>query len=117
MPWWHDSNKLVSDIPGAVQWRARLSEFTKDPDLDCDTRGMVPLELVSGKGIRVLIFAGWEARQLHVSFEALPNAPPNWRDFAFPESHDLPVPLTKEIIVQQLLDREEMRAMGDRWLK
>jgi hypothetical protein len=104
-------------------WRASL---TADSDLDQDARMMVPIfHDAQRKRTKVWVFLGWTARRLAIDFAERPAAtvldaggrPVKLGDrvqLRFPrELHTLAVPVTAEVYVTRVLDRQEFRARCD----
>lgn len=117
------SARDAEDSDEFALWRANPDA---DPDLAGDSRMMVPLAVDPAKGTtRVWAFLGWLARDLDVSFETRPVPTSLMRDGA--PAGSLPriewggncftvsVPVVVEVDVTRLLDRDEMRALCDRW--
>jgi hypothetical protein len=104
-----------------VAWRRELKS---DPDLNQDLRAMVPLFHDLGRDkTKVWAFLGWARRPIKVSFARPPNAtirdlkgkPPRPRPtIRWGVLHkDLPYPVTAELYVDRILDRDEFRKVCD----
>ena len=106
-------------------WQANLAQ---DPDLKRDVRMMVPLYYdAQRRRTKVLVFLGWSRREVTIGFAA----PPRLQALA-PDSASLPAdaetprevrfvpryetvfyPVSAEILVPRLLDRDQFRALCD----
>lgn len=97
-----------------------------DPDLTKDARMMVPVFFDRGRNqTKVWVFLGWSQRPVHLWFVTPPSVEVtrNGRkvdlkrevklDFE-PRYHSLPYPVTAEVYVTRILDRDEFRRHCDR---
>ncbi len=127
----------ISPYPGTAEagdaavavfdaWQRRLSE---DPDLGTDSRMMVPLFYdMEKQRTKVWVFMGWAEKPLDISFAVPPAATifdENGRpvtdggpELAFKRTRRaLFYPVTAEVYVGRLLNRDEFRAHCDRYKK
>src|SRR5262249_478143 len=106
---------------GFAAWARSLES---DPDLRLDLRAMVPVFYdVQRRRTKVWVFLGWSRRPIRVSFPWPPKATvPNWRgkpkwnppSIEWGSLHALlPYPVTGEIYVDRILDRDEFRKLCD----
>jgi hypothetical protein len=101
-----------------------VREHRSDPDLSLDLRAMVPVFYDSGRRkIKVWVFLGWSSRPINVSFARPPRAtildlggkrvrrhpPIRWGTL----HARLPYPVTDELYVDRILDRNEFRSLCD----
>jgi hypothetical protein len=105
-----------------VRWADNLAN---DPDVAQDARMMVPVyfDIQRGK-TKVWVFLGWRRSPVSVSFVAPPfllSCRPAGGGQAEPppvvftgETHTLDTPVTAEVYIDRLLDRDEFRAHCDR---
>jgi hypothetical protein len=92
--------------------RSTARGLLRDPDLDEDLRGVVPLEQRSEVEFRVLANVGWEQRLLQVDFAALPQPAP--ADVVFEgEAHFIAVPATYEWTMPSLQSPQKFQALCD----
>jgi hypothetical protein len=119
------------DLPGATGGEDALRRFAAglrtDPDLAGDQRMMVPVffDLARGK-VKAWAFLGWTARPVEISYAK----PPKVAEIRGPDgrparedvlvrfeadSHRLSYPVTAEVYVSDVLDRDAFRAHCDRW--
>ncbi|HUT11690.1 MAG TPA: hypothetical protein VMY42_14410 [Thermoguttaceae bacterium] len=102
-----------------------LADLTSDPDVGQDARMMVPVfyDLLRGK-TKVWVFLGWSTRPVEVTFAKRPAAeildaageqpPPGRVELRFQSSrHTLAYPVTAEVYVTRILDRDEFRRHCD----
>lgn len=116
-----------SDRAHFRKWAKRL---TKDPDVDQDTRMMVPVfHDVVRKKTKVWVSLGWSVRRLIVSFARPPGAVmfddegrrlesargPELRFTG--KDTELAYPVTAEVYVDKILDRDQFRSHCDRYEK
>ncbi len=105
---------------------AWATDFEADPDLGQDARMMVPIFYDrERRQIKVWAFMGWAERSVDVSFSRNPTAHvfdrrgrevslgANLKLLFKSESHHVPRPVTAEVYVTRLLDREEFRRHCD----
>src|SRR5581483_4368875 len=106
----------VKDEPAFLEWRARIA---KDADLERDARMMVPLFFDrERRKTKVVAFLGWAARDTMVAFATPPtliDGPAGAAaDVRFISKHETFVyPVSVEIYVRDVLDREQFRAVCD----
>jgi hypothetical protein len=104
-----------------IAWRRELNS---DPDLNLDLRTMVPVFYdVGRRKLKVWVFLGWSRRPITVSFARPPKATirdlkGRWRllqpTIRWGALHaDLPYPVTAELYVDRILDRDEFRKICD----
>ncbi|GMV79847.1 MAG: hypothetical protein AMXMBFR7_10310 [Planctomycetota bacterium] len=116
-----DAPALESAIGRFETWAARAD----DPDLACDARMMVPVFFdTQRKKTKVWVFLGWEAQTLAVYFKDQPRFAVY--DRAGKDVTDqvdvqwegryarIPTPVSAELYVDELLDRDAFRALCDR---
>ena len=122
--------QLGMDPPGAAQDEAPFTEWLagleRDADVARDTRLMVPLYHDVGRDkTKVLVVLGWATRSVEVGFARPPvvrmaSAGIMGRLRRQPEvelrsvRHALSYPVSAEILVKRLRDRDELRALCDR---
>jgi hypothetical protein len=102
-------------------WRRELNS---DPDLNQDLRAMVPVFYdVGRRKLKVWAFLGWSRRPITISFAKAPKAtildlkgkpmykhpPLRWGELGA----DLRYPVTAELYVDRILDRDEFRKLCD----
>ena len=104
-------------------WRAALKD---DPDLGQDPRMMVPVFFdVLRKKTKVWVFLGWATRPVTISFAKRPAATvldatgkqvaADAVDLQFRSArHKLAYPVTAEVYVTEILDRDEFRELCDK---
>jgi hypothetical protein len=118
------SGAKISATSAAEQFTSWVRELRSDPDLNVDLRAMVPVFYDEGRGkTKVWAFLGWSDRPIIVSFARPPKA--TVRDLSGellsrpPEIRwghlytRLPYPVTAELYVDQILDRDEFRKLCD----
>jgi len=126
--YWTVSRELGLNLPAAADTKA-LEEWLRgmeaDPDLRQDSRMMVPVFYdVARKKIKVWAFLGWTSRPLQISFDKTPSvqvldastrqAGTTRPSIAFRSAHlALPYPVTAEVYVRRLLNRDEFRRLCD----
>ena len=105
-------------------WRATLKS---DPDLGRDARMMVPVFYdVLREKTKVWVFLGWSARPVTISFTKAPTAKvfdqagnqvkADSVDLLFHSTtHKLAYPVTAEVYVDKILDRNEFRQLCDKY--
>jgi hypothetical protein len=110
-------------------WKQKLSS---DPDVSADLRRMVPLFYDQGREMtKVWVFLGWTERPLSVGWVTTPKVhvvgepPADWdqwqrenpeRSVGFMgDEFSLYYPVTAEVYVSELMDREQFRAHCDRY--
>jgi hypothetical protein len=108
----------------AERFAAWARALQSDPDLSLDLRAMVPVFYDLGRHrTKVWVFLGWSRRPISVSFARPPKArvlnrlgwpawnPPSisWRGLYA----RLPYPVTGELYVDRILDRNEFRKLCD----
>ncbi len=114
----------VSAIKAADRFTSWVRQLNSDSDLSKDMRTMVPVftDRETGK-VKIWAFLGWSRRPIWVEFARAPKAtildlndrPPNecvnvrWDDL----SAELPYPVTAELYVDRLLNRDEFRRLCD----
>jgi ankyrin repeat protein/outer membrane protein assembly factor BamB len=103
---------------GALRW---IHDLASDPDVGADQRMMVPLFYdLQRKKIKVWAFLGYSAKPLKVWFEKRPSLRVEGGEgrqvnFEFKDlSRFLLTPISAEVYVERLLDRDEFRALCDR---
>jgi hypothetical protein len=109
----------------AGRFAAWASRLERDPDLGRDLRAMVPVFYDKGRGkTKVWVFLGWSERPIDVSFARPPEATvldlkglpaprhPGIR-WGFLDAR-LAYPVTAELYVDHILDRDEFRKLCDR---
>lgn len=107
-----------------VVWQRKLAD---DPDVGQDARMMVPLFYdLNHKKTKVWVFMGWTVRPVEVSFATPPTATvfdtngkpvtSSGPRLAFNSiRYDLAYPVTAEVYVARILNRQEVRAHCDRY--
>jgi hypothetical protein len=104
-----------------VTWRRELNS---DPDLNLDLRAMVPVFYdVARRKLKVWAFLGWSRRPITVSFARPPKATIRGLKGRLRLFHptvrwgalhaDLQYPVTAELYVDRILDRDEFRKICD----
>ncbi len=107
--------------PAFAAWAAGRQN---DPDLTADVRAMVPVFFDEGRGQwKAWLFLGWASRPITVSFDRMPrvtaidaegrpltNQP---RIVGQSLRQPVPYPVTAEIYVRHLMDRDEFRRLCD----
>jgi hypothetical protein len=104
-----------------VRWRRELSS---DPDLNLDLRAMVPVFYdVGRRKLKVWVFLGWSRRPITVSFAKPPKTTirdlKGRRRLFHPSVRwgalraELHYPVTAELYVDRILDRDEFRKICD----
>ena len=112
-----------ADVATFDAWRALLAG---DPDLTRDVRMMVPVFYdLQRRQTKVWVFLGWSTRPLEVSYAKNPSILEQERpgggegeeaDVRFVgQSVAVAYPVTAEVYVSRLLDREQFRAHCDRF--
>lgn len=108
-----------------LSWGANLH---RDADLGRDVRMMVPVFFDRGRGkTKAWVFLGWEARRVEIAFASPPAvavldadgkpASSDAYNLYFPSiSYSLAYPVTAEIYVSRLLDRDEFRRHCDTYV-
>jgi hypothetical protein len=105
------------------RWAATMNS---DPDIGRDARMMVPVFFDRGRRkMKVWVFLGWSQRPVHFWFAAPPsvkvtkNGQPVKADEAVVEFgstyRSLAYPVTAEVYVDRILDRNEFRRHCDRY--
>lgn len=114
----------ASPSQAAGQFAAWAGKLQSDSDLSQDLRCMVPVfyDLERGK-TKVWLFLGWTSRPITVSFAQPPLATILDRNGKPPRHHPrirwgalgayLPYPVTAEVYVDKILDRDEFRSLCD----
>jgi len=101
-----------------------VRDLSSDPDLNVDLRAMVPVFYdVQCRKTKVWAFLGWADRPITISFAQRPRATIRNRDgtplVPAPEirwcslSEQLQYPVTAEVYVDKVLDRQEFRKLCD----
>lgn len=120
-----------SVVPTALDDREHFAAWARDleadPDLGQDARMMVPIFYDKGRGqIKAWAFMGWTLRTVDVWFSSHPKARvfdrqgrevplgANLQLFWNAERHRVPQPVTAEVYVARLLDRDEFRRHCDK---
>lgn len=104
-----------------LAWRQQMAH---DPDLSADLRAMVPVFYDDGrKKMKVWVFLGWDSREIEVSFNRPPavtvleqpgGAAPGELIYVWGTlSTAFAYPVTGELYVDRLLDRDEFRRVCD----
>ena len=116
---------MVDEQEGRASYE-RWAGGEKDPDLSEDVRAMVPVYFDRDRNmLKVWVFLGWETRTITVSFVERPkvgfldnkgrevseNVPVEWPS----SKYDVAYPVTAEIHVTRVLDRQEFRAHCDKY--
>jgi hypothetical protein len=116
----------LPDLSAAIStFQDWASELDKDPDLGQDTRMMVPVFYdVQRKKLKVWVVVGWAKRPLMISYVTPPmvhvrneNGRPADNEVAVKFSFQYPsvaYPVSAEVYVSQLLNREEFQKHCDR---
>jgi hypothetical protein len=128
--------KAVSAAPEAVAGRRQDADreafrrwsqtMDTDPDIGRDARMMVPVFFDRGRGkTKVWVFLGWAQRPVNFWFATQPTAevtkngkPANAYDAVveFGNTYQsLAYPVTAEVYVERILDRDEFRRHCDRY--
>jgi hypothetical protein len=105
------------------RWAASV---TTDPDLGKDARMMVPLFYDQGRDkTKVWVFLGWSQRPVHIGFAKPPTAEvsqkgrkvdPKKVELKFGSRYqNLSYPVTAEVYVSTILNRDEFRQHCDRY--
>lgn len=109
---------LEEQREGALRW---IHNISSDPDIGTDNRMMVPLFYdLQRKKIKVWAFLGYSAKPLKVWFEKKPTVRVEGGegrgvDLEYKElSRSLLTPISAEIYVDHLLDRDKFKALCDR---
>ncbi len=118
------------DLPGATAgeeaFRRVAAGAAADPDVAGDQRMMVPVffDLARGK-VKAWALLGWTSRPVSVGYAKPPKVievrGPDGRPARDAlvqfesESHRLPYPVTAEVYVSEILDRDAFRSHCDRW--
>jgi hypothetical protein len=113
----------ISMSKAAEQFVAWARKLKSDPDLNLDLRAMVPLFYDEGRGKpKVWVFLGWSRRPITVSFARPPKATIRGlkgRLLGHPRIRwgtlhaDLQYPVTAELYVDRILNRDEFRKVCD----
>ena len=110
----------TSASKAADRFAAWVCKLESDPDLSQDLRAMVPVfyDQIRGKP-KVWLFLGWSRRPITVSFARPPQATVRNLNGRLLRKHppirwgmlyaDLPYPVTAELYVDRILDRDEFR--------
>jgi hypothetical protein len=111
----------------AKAFRTWAGSLAADPDVGRDVRMMVPLFYDQGrKKTRAWAVLGWAERPIDINFARLPAATvlkdgdPVPKEEApelqfIPASHSLAYPVSAEVYVDRVLDRDEFRRLCDRY--
>jgi hypothetical protein len=114
---------VEADIATFTAWTAALAS---DPDLGGDSRTMVPVyDDRQRQKTRVWVVLGWASRPLHLAYDTPPAVLDITRDgqkvdpsavrLMFEDTHRaLAYPVTAEVDVTRILNRDEFRALCDR---
>jgi hypothetical protein len=113
----------LADREAFGRWAATVSS---DPDIGRDARMMVPVFFDRGRRkTKVWVFLGWSQRPVHFWFAAPPlvkvtrngqPAKPNLAVVEFGNTYrSLAYPVTAEVYVERILDRDEFRQHCDRY--
>jgi hypothetical protein len=105
----------VAALPRFVAWRAAIA---KDADLGRDARMMVPLFFdVERQKTKVVVFLGWDERPATISFATPPTVEVEGGSDTAVSFDDvgasLVYPVTEEVYVTRVLDRDEVRKICD----
>jgi hypothetical protein len=114
----------ASASEAADRFAAWVRELNSDSDLSLDLRAMVPVFYdVERRKPKVWAFLGWSRRPITVSFARPPQAAILDRSGRPPGDHPkvrwhelqayLPYPVTAELYVDRILDRDEFRRLCD----
>jgi hypothetical protein len=113
-----------ADVAEFQAWRA---SFKNDPDVGRDVRMMVPVFYdILRKKTKAWVFLGWSSRPVTVSYAKAPKAKVfdqvgnevrvDRVDLLFhPTRHELAYPVTAEVYVGRILNRDEFRQLCDRY--
>lgn len=116
-----DGRNAVEDMNHAWQW---VRTFQQDPDIGADSRMMVPLFYdIERRKIKVWVFLGYTVKPLKIWFEKQPaavitdlsGAPVNAELKFHTIKRPLITPVSAELYVNKLLDRNEFRKLCDRF--
>ena len=111
----------------AAQFQAWRASLKSDPDLGRDARMMVPVFYdVLRKKTKVWVFLGWSVKPVTISFAKAPTAKvfdqagnqvkADSVDLLFRStSQELAYPVTAEVYVDKILDRNEFRQFCDKY--
>ena len=117
----------AKDEAAVSTWAAFRDELKDDPDLGRDARMMVPVFYdIARKKTKVWVFLGWAARPLIIAFAKAPAAAvfdqagrqvaADRVDLQFRStSRTVAYPVTAEVYVEKILDRDEFRRHCDRY--
>jgi len=114
----------TSASEAAERFVAWARELKSDPDLSLDLRAMVPVFYdAQRRRLKVWAFLGWSRRPIIVSFARPPKATIRDLNGGLLRDHppirwgalraDLQYPVTAELYVDRLLDRDEFRKLCD----
>lgn len=116
-----DGRNAGEDMNRAWQW---ICAFQQDPDVGADSRMMVPLFYdIERRQIKVWVFLGYTVKPLEIWFYKSPaavitdlsGAPVNAELEFHAIERPLITPVSAEIYVNRLLDRDEFRRFCDRY--
>jgi hypothetical protein len=115
---------LDADVAAFTAWQTHLAD---DPDLAGDSRVMVPVYFDRTRQLtRVWVVLGWASRPLRIDYATPPTVlditqngkpiDPKSVTILFDEAyHPVAYPVTAEVSVSKLLNRDEFRALCDRY--
>jgi hypothetical protein len=118
------SGSETSANGAAERFGAWARALHSDPDLSLDLRAMVPVFYdVGRRRTKVWVFLGWSRRPINISFARPPRATvlnrrgkPAWNrpSISWGSLYErLPYPVTGELYVDRILDRNEFRKLCD----
>ncbi len=116
-----DGRDAVEDMTRTWQW---IHAFQQDPEVGADSRMMVPLFYdIERRKIKAWVFLGYTVKPLKIWFEKQPaavitdlsGAPANAELKFHTIERPLITPISAEIYVNRLLDRNEFRRLCDRF--
>jgi hypothetical protein len=109
-----------------AEWKSWIGTLQQDADLSLDARMMVPTFYdIERKKTKVWAFLGWSDKPLMIDFTKRPEvtifdqsgkqiAADNVDLQFLPRSHRLAYPVTAEVYVSEILDRDTFRQLCDR---
>jgi hypothetical protein len=114
----------ISASDAADRFASWVRDLSSDPDLSMDLRAMVPVFYdVERRKTKVWAFLGWTDRPITISFAQPPKAKVRNLDGTVPSRapeicwrllyEHLQYPVTAELYVDKVLDREEFRKLCD----
>lgn len=117
------SNSGRERLQDRLALRRWLRTWRQDPHLAGDQRGMVPLYWDASKGkMKALALLGFTQDRLHIDYEAKPGISVRRQDGSLydlsnlvwsDQSVELVYPVTAEIYVDEVMDRESFRRLCD----